>query len=248
MPGTRLFFVICMIITAGLAGLLITAIGGTNPPLTESVSAGQALWQKFGCEGCHTLYGIGGGYAPDLTHIVESRGESYLREFFVNPNAFHPKDRLMPRFTISVSETGELIDFLAWVGQAQAGANFPPRTINVSGGGGLSGADNASSDGEESDALAQGREIYSRRCASCHSIEPEIVNLGPSLAGIADRGWYRVQGQNAEQYIRNSILYPSDYLVPGFSDIMQKNFAELMSSQDLDNLMIFLLSLTEEQS
>ncbi|MCA9908687.1 MAG: cytochrome c, partial [Anaerolineae bacterium] len=67
----------------------------------------------------------------------------------------------------------------------------------------------------------------------------------PSLAGIADRGWHRVTGQSAQEYIRNSILHPSDYIVAGFTDVMQKNFADLLSSADLDAVIAYLMQFGE---
>ena len=50
-------------------------------------------------------------------------------------------------------------------------------------------------------------------CITCHSLEPDVVIVGPSQAGLATRAETRVPGQSAEDYIRNSITHPNDYVV-----------------------------------
>ncbi|MBC7814273.1 MAG: c-type cytochrome, partial [Burkholderiales bacterium] len=69
------------------AVLLIAAVSFdalTAVDVPPDVAVGYGVWRDNGCIGCHTLYGQGGPYAPDLTHIYVQRGEGYLREFLVN--------------------------------------------------------------------------------------------------------------------------------------------------------------------
>ena len=251
MPGTWSFFVGGLVLALILVGVLVSpALQPQATAVSSEVTAGYVAWQEYGCEGCHTLYGHGGAYAPDLTHIHATRGETYLSEFMVNPNAFHPQARLMPRFNISIAETANLFAFLEWVGSTQVAENFPPRPINVSGGGSLTTnlSVNTSDDSSVTDPqLEHGRSIYSQRCASCHSLDAKVVLTGPPLAGIADTAWYRIPGTAPEEYIRNSILKPDDYLVEGFADVMQKNFGELLTSEELDSLIAFLMTLEAEE-
>jgi nitric oxide reductase subunit C len=216
-------------------------------PAPEAVTAGFAVWRERGCEGCHTLYGQGGTYGPDLTQIVAQRGADYLRAFMVNPGAFHPSERVMPRFTLTLLEVDHLIAMLEW---ADSGSGFadgwPPRPIVVAGMGGLGmmaadGGTTADTGGDP--ALARGRVIFGQRCASCHSLEPDVIIVGPSMAGVAERAGQRVSDQSAEEYMRNSILNPSDYVVEGFADVMQKNLADVLSSQDVDAVIAYLIGL-----
>ena len=46
--------------------------------LTPEVVAGKDVWHKYNCINCHTLFGEGAYYAPDLTKIAKLRGEQYL--------------------------------------------------------------------------------------------------------------------------------------------------------------------------
>lgn len=221
-------------------------------PASSAVTAGFAVWRERGCEGCHTLYGQGGTYGPDLTQIVAQRGADYLRTFMVNPGALHPGERVMPRFTLTQSEVEHLIAMLEW---ADSGSGFadgwPPRPIVVAGMGGpgraaAEGGTLADTGGDP--ALVRGRAVFGQRCASCHSLEPDVIIVGPSMAGIAARAGQRVSGQSAEAYMRNSILNPSDYVVEGFADVMQKNLADVLSSQDVDAVIAYLIGLDARRS
>lgn len=245
MSGTRLFFVICLVvsITAFAAALLATTPSSAMPP---APGVGMGIWQANGCEGCHTLYGQGGAYAPDLTHIYTMRGGDYLREFLANPPAFHPNQRQMPHFGLTKSETDNVLAFLQWIGEQPEAQYWPPRPILVSGGGTviepvtISAAPAASDD-----PVVRGQRLFSSApaiCSTCHSLQADVVIVGPSLAGIANRAGSRVEAQNAEAYIRNSILHPGDFVVPGFQDVMQKNFGDLLSGDQINDLIAFLMT------
>jgi nitric oxide reductase subunit C len=246
---SRLFFIACFVVSALIAAVII-AKGFAVRDVPENVSLGYAIWQNNGCVGCHTLYGQGGAYAPDLTHIYSQRGEGYIREFLVNPSAFHPNQRVMPRFDLTVSETDNLMAFLGWVDTQPEAAMFPPRAILVSGGGMINSSTttNTSDQSVEDSPVGRGRALFSSSpalCSTCHSVEPDVVNIGPSLYGIAERGATRIPNTSAEAYIRNSILHPSDYIVDGFTDSMQKNFGDVLTSQEIDDLIAFLMTLGE---
>jgi cytochrome c553 len=77
-------------------------------------------------------------------------------------------------------------------------------------------------------------------CATCHTLDgTELV--GPSLQGIADRAASRTT-LSAEDYIRQSILEPSVYVVEDYADVMYKEYASKLSADDVDNVIAFLLS------
>jgi len=246
MPGTRPFFIAALLVSA----VAVVALAGSvlHPrDVPQAVATGYNVWRATGCEGCHTLFGQGGPYAPDLTGIYAQRGDVYLREFLVNPNAFHPNQRLMPRFGLTIAETDSLLAFLEWVGQQETG--WPPRPIQVSGGSGLVGSSVANS-GETAvlpeDPAARGRNWFKSppaNCATCHALEPEVVIVGPSLAGIATRAGTRVPGLNAEAYIRNSMMAPGDYVIEGFQNVMAQNLADTLSSDQINDLIAFLMTL-----
>ena len=99
----------------------------------------------------------------------------------------------------------------------------------------------------EEAAVEAGRIVYETGgasgvpCKACHSLDG-TDQVGPSLQGIAERGQSRVEGLSAGDYIRQSIFQPSAYVVPGFNDSMQKNYPQLLSEDDINNLIAFLLT------
>ncbi|HIQ12545.1 MAG TPA: hydrogenase iron-sulfur subunit [Caldilineales bacterium] len=80
-------------------------------------------------------------------------------------------------------------------------------------------------------------------CRLCHSLKPDEVKVGPSLAGIATLAATRVPGMSAEEYIRESILHPDAHIVPGFDNKMPSYISEGLSPQDIDDLVGFLMTL-----
>lgn len=80
-------------------------------------------------------------------------------------------------------------------------------------------------------------------CRICHSLDPGVVLVGPSLDGIATRAETRVPGMTAEEYLRQSILDPDAYIVDGYpAGQMLQGFEELLTAEDIDNLVAFLLT------
>lgn len=81
-------------------------------------------------------------------------------------------------------------------------------------------------------------------CITCHSLEPDVVIVGPSQAGLAIRAETRVPGQTAEEYIRNSIVNPNDYIVDGFAEgLMYQNYATDLTPEQIDDLVAYTLTL-----
>lgn len=101
--------------------------------------------------------------------------------------------------------------------------------------------------------VAEGRDVFNSRsggaCKVCHSVEAGDDGVGPSLAGIGTRGTDRLPGLSAADYIRQSILSPDAYVVEGYpSGQMLDIYQERLSPEDLEALIVYLTSLTEENS
>ncbi len=81
-------------------------------------------------------------------------------------------------------------------------------------------------------------------CRLCHSLEPGVTLVGPSLAGIADRAAYRIPGMKAVEYLYQSIVDPDAYVVPGYpAGVMPPNYREFLSEEEIQDLVAFLLTL-----
>ncbi|HEB65417.1 MAG TPA: cytochrome c [Chloroflexi bacterium] len=81
-------------------------------------------------------------------------------------------------------------------------------------------------------------------CVTCHSLEPDTVLVGPSLAGIATRAATREDGMSAEDYIRQSILEPDAYVVDGFTaGTMIGGWDKALTEQQLNDVIAYLMTL-----
>lgn len=102
----------------------------------------------------------------------------------------------------------------------------------------------------ESDPIA-GEQLYYENssgtnagCRICHSLEPNEVIVGPSFYRLAERAATRLPGLSAEEYIRQSILEPNAYVVPGFPKRqMIQNLGEILTEDQIDDLIAFLITI-----
>jgi cytochrome c553 len=79
-------------------------------------------------------------------------------------------------------------------------------------------------------------------CSKCHRTD-SVDQAGPGLQGIGGRAGQRVDGQNATEYLFESILRPARYLVTGFSNLMPSDYATKLSAQQVADLIAYLLTL-----
>ena len=180
--------------------------------ITPAVTAGMDVWHVNNCINCHTLFGEGAYYAPDLTKITQHRGEQYLQAYMRNPAQFYDEQRhrrLMPKQDLSDEDITNLIAFLDWVSKVD-NQGWPPRPILVTGAS-IPGTDMTTeqqahgprtdpdpapippgarpTSGGES-PIALGERVFrsvSPACNACHSIAPNVNLAGPTLAGIGAR-------------------------------------------------------------
>ena len=230
---------------------------------TPEVIAGKHVWHRKNCINCHTLLGEGAYYAPDLTKITQQRGSAYLAAFLKDPAKFYSEERdrrLMPNLKLSDLEIAQLIAFLDWVSRINT-QGWPPRPILVSGSavpvaGSIGGPPAPAA---SSDPVALGQSLFRASppgCFGCHSTAPGVTLVGPSLANIGTTAAQRVKDANyhgkatdGSSYIRESIVDPNAYIVPGptFSNaghsFMPTGFDKSLTPQQLDQLVAYLSTL-----
>jgi hypothetical protein len=70
-----------------------------------------------------------------------------------------------------------------------------------------------------------------------------VILVGPSLFGLAERAPSRVPGLEADEYIRQSIVDPDAFVVPGFNaGQMVGDWTQVLSGGQIDSLVELLLS------
>ena len=166
----------------------------------------------------------------------------------------------MPNPNLSDEEIGDVIAFLTWISNIDNN-NWPPRPILVSAATpqGIAFGTPAPA-AASTDPIALGEALFRRTppgCFSCHSTQPGVQIVGPSLAGIGTRAAdlaeesRRTHGtaQSPEDYIRESILHPSAYVVPGPTfaaagqSIMPAIYQDMLKPEDIDHLVAYLVTL-----
>jgi cytochrome c oxidase subunit II len=100
----------------------------------------------------------------------------------------------------------------------------------------LQGGQAASSDQAARNILVQ------QGCGTCHSLKDANLTgqVGPPLDGIGGLAGNRIPGMAAADYIRQSILDPKAYIVPGSMDLMP-SFKDRISGVETDLLVTYLL-------
>ncbi len=81
-------------------------------------------------------------------------------------------------------------------------------------------------------------------CRICHSLQPDVVLVGPSFAGVATRAATRIPGMTAEEYLYQSITDPDAYVVEGFpSGQAMPNLDEILTQEQIEDLIAFLMTM-----
>lgn len=92
-----------------------------NPKNTEA-DAGKLVWQKYNCNACHQVYGLGGYLGPDLTNVYSRRGAAFIQAFVKTGT------NVMPVFHLSDKETNALLSFLK---NMDASGKADPKTFTL---------------------------------------------------------------------------------------------------------------------
>jgi len=124
LSGTIFFFGIFLYLTYDMIVNHLDKQTNTEN-LTESVVRGKEIFDKNNCMGCHTIMGEGGYYAPELTKVIERRGEEWIKIFIKDPQAMYPGKRKMPKYDFTEQEVEDLLSFFTWIGEMDLNG-FPP--------------------------------------------------------------------------------------------------------------------------
>jgi nitric oxide reductase subunit C len=84
--------------------------------ITEAVVRGKHIWEKNNCMGCHTIFGEGAYYAPELTKVIERRGDAYVKGVLMSKYPWQPNGRKMVAYGLSEADAQDMVEFFKWAG------------------------------------------------------------------------------------------------------------------------------------
>jgi len=233
--GTVLFMVILIGMTADT---LRQVANVRTPQLTDAVVAGKQVWQSKNCNDCHTILGIGGYFAPDLTKVITRRGAPWVSSWLANPQAMKP-GTTMPDQRLTPDQVNNLVSFVSWVNQVDTNG-WPPQPLAIAQAVAPTAPAGAKPAPPEVAALVQ-----KGGCGACHAI-PGI----PTAVGTVGPNWC-VPAQNFQAgkvdqaYIRRAIIDPNADIAPGYkADVMPVNYSLAYTSQEIDTLAAFIAGLS----
>ncbi|MBZ5515919.1 MAG: c-type cytochrome [Acidobacteriia bacterium] len=167
--------------------------------ISAQVVEGKRLWQHYDCNDCHTILGIGGYYAPDVTKSYTVRGDAWLRQFLKDPAAMYPTGRQMPNFHLTDAQVAPLLAYLKWVSEVDTNG-WPPAPKGVA---------------RQEPA---GHAIFlAQHCNTCHAIQGSGGTLAPDLTHEGsrhDQAWILDQLNDPRSHKADSIM-PSFAQLPG---------------------------------
>ncbi len=147
--------------------------------MTPEVVHGKELWEANNCMGCHTIFGEGAYYAPELTKVVDRRGAAWIKMFIRDPQAMYPGRRKMVKYDFTDAEIDALIAFFTWVGEVDTNG-FPAEP------------DLAAKILPTAAAAAPAKgppppQIFTTVCSGCHALNGKGGKVGPALDGVGGR-------------------------------------------------------------
>jgi mono/diheme cytochrome c family protein len=213
--------VMCAALTLPLA-----ACGRDEADLTN----GKAKFVEK-CGSCHTLAraGTAGTQGPSLDVAFQTAlADGFDRdtiEGVVHQQVLHPRrNSIMPAGLVKGDDAR---DVAAYVGYA---ANRSGQDQGALASAGLAQANT-------------GEQIFTAAgCGGCHTFAPAGANgtIGPNLNDLKAAAAKYAKGQTPEEYVRQSILDPGAFIVPGFSNAMP-SFKGRLTDKQIQTVIDYLL-------
>ena len=170
--------------------------------ITPEVAAGKKIWEENNCMGCHTLFGEGAYYAPELTKVVERRGVPWIKIFLKDPEAMFPGQRKMVKYDFTEKELDEIVAFLDWCGKVDLNGfpAEPPLKAAMQ-----AAAPSPLPTGAAAPLKKPVPEVFTTgSCIGCHSIQGQGGAAGAAIgAPPLDDAYSRKTREELMQWIRD---------------------------------------------
>jgi len=209
--GSLLCFIALVVLSIDTMGKL----DKRAPEITEKVNAGKKVWHKYDCIGCHTIFGNGSYFAPDMTKATERKPKEYLKKFILDPRSIKP-GTAMPKLGLSEQEADDLIAFLDWTSKVDTNGWPPKPILAVATAGKTTGI---------------GEFLFRKNdCSACHQIQGIGGTAGPDLTHVGTR---RPDADWHIRHLKDPSSVVKDSAMPAFSgltDEESKALAEYLTT------------------
>ena len=84
--------------------------------IDAQVVKGKEIWESNNCMGCHTILGEGAYYAPELTKVIDRRGDAYVKAVLMSKEPWQPRGRKMVAYAMTEADAESVIAYFKWIG------------------------------------------------------------------------------------------------------------------------------------
>lgn len=184
--------------------------------LTESAIRGKHLFDKKNCMGCHTIMGEGAYYAPELTKVIDRRGEGFVKQMLKDPESMYPGQRKMTNYKLTDQEIEDLTEFLKWIGGMDLNG-FPPKPDLMP---------------NTQVSTVSRPQAFNQTCTACHSVNGQGGQVGPALDGVGKK----FDQDYLARWLKNPMSIKPDSKMPKLP----------LSEKEIEELAIYLSGLKGE--
>mgnify|MGYP000950576617 FL=1 len=83
--------------------------------IDAQVVKGKEIWESNNCMGCHTILGEGAYYAPELTKVIDRRGEAYVKAVLMSKEPWQPRGRKMVAYAMTEDDAEAVVAYFKWI-------------------------------------------------------------------------------------------------------------------------------------
>lgn len=102
------------------------------------------------------------------------------------------------------------IGFLGLAGALAAAQNPPAKTAPKKSAQGASGS------------AVKGKELFAKKCSTCHYADSDAKKIGPGLKGLSKRGTFSVNSNKITDESLKEWITNGDALMPSFQDVLDE--------------------------
>jgi nitric oxide reductase subunit C len=131
--GGSVFFFVVFVILVGDSVRQASSMAESHP-ISDSAALGKRVWERKACFDCHTLFGEGARFAPEVGRVWlkydgakdPDGARAALKAWFAAQPTGAEDRHQMPQFNLSDQELNQVIDFLRWTSAVDT-QGWPPR-------------------------------------------------------------------------------------------------------------------------